>query len=35
MERTSQNPSGKLRGGGLQFIPPSVFDERNTPYGAA
>lgn len=27
-ERTSANPSGKLRGGGLQFIPPAVYDGR-------
>ena len=35
VERSSQNPSGKLRGGGLQFIPPGAFDERQTPRGAA
>lgn len=29
-ERTSSNPSGRLRGGGLQFIPPSSFDLRDT-----
>ncbi|WP_114855493.1 hypothetical protein [Brachybacterium sp. YJGR34] len=28
--RTSSNPSGKLRGGGLQFIPPAEFDGRTT-----
>ena len=27
-ERTSTNPSGKLRGGGLEFIPPSIYDSR-------
>ncbi|MFC7374123.1 hypothetical protein ACFQRD_02440 [Brachybacterium sp. GCM10030268] len=27
-ERTSSNPSGKLRGGGLEFIPPSTFTGR-------
>lgn len=30
-ERTSSNPSGKLRGGGLQFIPPAVYDLRSGP----
>lgn len=34
-ERTSDNPSGKLRGGGLQFIPPALYDQRSTPYGIA
>lgn len=30
--RTSSNPSGKLRGGGLQFTPPSTFpDRRHSP----
>ena len=29
-ERTSSNPSGRLRGGGLQFIPPAGFDNRST-----
>lgn len=28
-ERTSSNPSGRLRGGGLQFIPPVGFDDRS------
>lgn len=28
-ERTSANPSGKLRGGGLQFIPPALYDLRS------
>lgn len=28
--RTSTNPSGRLRGGGLEFIPPSAATERNT-----
>ena len=28
-ERTSTNPSGKLRGGGLQFIPPALYDLRS------
>ncbi|MGP9538703.1 hypothetical protein ACT3SP_11875 [Brachybacterium sp. AOP43-C2-M15] len=32
-ERTSSNPSGKLRGGGLQFIPPSIYDGRSSPMG--
>lgn len=32
-ERTSSNPSGKLRGGGLQFIPPPAFDGRLSPSG--
>src|SRR5690606_26230467 len=30
MERAGDNPSGKLRGGGLQFIPPAVYDQRQT-----
>lgn len=34
-ERTSQNPSGKLRGGGLQFIPPAIYDQRGAPRGIA
>ncbi|ASK66422.1 hypothetical protein CFK39_12020 [Brachybacterium avium] len=34
-ERTSTNPSGKLRGGGLQFIPPAIYQQRATPYGIA
>lgn len=34
-ERTSTNPSGKLRGGGLQFIPPPVYDARSVPIGAS
>lgn len=34
-ERESQNPSGKLRGGGLQYIPPSSFKERGAPYWIA
>ncbi|MGP4978390.1 hypothetical protein [Brachybacterium tyrofermentans] len=29
-ERASTNPSGKLLGGGLQFIPPAVFDGRES-----
>lgn len=33
IERTSQNPSGKLRGGGLQFIPPAIFDQRHSTPG--
>lgn len=33
IERTSQNPSGKLRGGGLQFIPPTIFDQRHSTPG--
>ena len=28
-ERTSKNPSGKLRAGGLEMIPPKGFDTRN------
>lgn len=31
--RTSSNPSGKLRGGGLQFIPPTLYDARQNPIG--
>ncbi|MGO1225487.1 MULTISPECIES: hypothetical protein [unclassified Brachybacterium] len=34
-ERTSTNPSGKLRGGGLQFIPPTLYAERGGPRGIA
>lgn len=34
-ERTSTNPSGKLRGGGLQFIPPTVYDARSSPLGVS
>lgn len=34
-ERTSKNPSGFVRGGGLQFIPPDLHDRRGTPYGIA
>src|SRR5699024_2094337 len=34
-ERTSSSPSGKLRGGGLQFIPPAVYDQRGNPSGIA
>lgn len=34
-ERTSTNPSGKLRGGGLQYIPPSVYQQRFPPMGIA
>lgn len=34
-ERTSSNPSGTLRGGGLQFIPPSVYDQRGLPVGVS
>lgn len=34
-ERTSSNPSGKLRGGGLQFIPPAIYDERGSALGIA
>lgn len=34
-ERTSVNPSGKLRGGGLQFIPPTLYDQRSGPRGIA
>src|SRR5699024_5029776 len=30
-ERTSDNPSGKLRGGGLQDIPPAIYGQRGTP----
>lgn len=33
--RTSNNPSGRLRGGGLQFIPPSLYTERGRPPGVA
>lgn len=33
--RTSSNPSGKLRGGGLQFIPPAEYDLRSTPQGTS
>ena len=33
IERTSQNPSGKLRGGGLQFIPPAAYSQRSNPQG--
>lgn len=29
-ERTSKNPSGKLRGGGLEFIPPAVYGGRDS-----
>lgn len=32
-ERTSTNPSGMLRGGGLQFIPPATYDGRDLPPG--
>lgn len=32
-DRTSSNPSGTLRGGGLQFIPPALYDSRGTPIG--
>lgn len=28
-QRTSENPSGRLRGGGLEFAPPPDFDERS------
>lgn len=35
LERTSTNPSGKLRGGGLQFIPPAIYDQRAAPGGTA
>jgi hypothetical protein len=35
MERSSSNPSGKLRGGGLQFIPPAIYDVRQSPRGVA
>jgi len=35
MERSSNNPSGKLRGGGLQFIPPTIYDVRQNPRGLA
>lgn len=34
-KRTSDNPSGKLRGGGLQYIPPAVYDQRGIPRGIA
>ncbi|ATG52771.1 hypothetical protein CFK38_15475 [Brachybacterium vulturis] len=34
-ERSSENPSGKLRGGGLQYIPPAVYAQRVTPRGIA
>ncbi|MDN5820114.1 MAG: hypothetical protein L0H74_05170 [Brachybacterium sp.] len=34
-ERSSTNASGKLRGGGLQYIPPAVYQQRATPYGVA
>lgn len=34
-ERSSTNPSGKLRGGGLQFIPPSIYDMRSQPIGTS
>ena len=34
-ERTSTNPSGKLRGGGLQFIPPALYTERGRPSGVS
>lgn len=34
-DRTSTNPSGKLRGGGLQFIPPTLYDQRGAPRGIA
>lgn len=33
--RTSSNPSGKLRGGGLQFIPPALYDLRSAPQGTS
>lgn len=33
--RSSKNPSGKLRGGGLQFIPPAVYDLRSSPTGTS
>ncbi|GAA1484263.1 hypothetical protein [Brachybacterium fresconis] len=29
-ERTSKNPSGKLRGGGLEFIPPAAYGGRDS-----
>ncbi|APX34264.1 hypothetical protein BH708_17880 [Brachybacterium sp. P6-10-X1] len=29
-ERTSKNPSGKLRGGGLEFIPPAAYTGRES-----
>lgn len=34
-ERESKNPSGKLRGGGLQYIPPASYAERGAPYWIA
>jgi len=34
-DRTSSNPSGKLRGGGLQFIPPPVYDQRGAAQGVS
>lgn len=34
-DRTSSNPSGKLRGGGLQFIPPSIYEDRGSPIGVS
>lgn len=34
-DRTSTNPSGKLRGGGLQFIPPTLYADRRPPRGVA
>lgn len=33
--RTSSNPSGRLRGGGLQFIPPALYTERGRPSGVS
>lgn len=35
IERSSADPSGKLRGGGLQFAPPSSYDLIRTPRGLA
>lgn len=29
-QRTSTNPSGRLRGGGLEIVPPTVFDGRGS-----
>src|SRR5699024_2000482 len=34
-ERTSANPAAKLRGGGLQYSPPAIYDQRGRPRGIA
>ena len=35
IEHSSSAPSGKLRGGGLQFTPPDAYDRHRTPGGVA